>query len=198
MATAKLVVASLCLFILLKHYGAAAAAVSASRSCHGGRAATAVEAMFVFGSSLVDNGNNNFLNGSGAVRADYPPYGVDFPPGPTGRFSNGRNTIDALGELLRLPAIPPFAGPAARGRAALRGVNFASGGSGILDTTGKDPVSSRFDTLLFSSSLLHCGILHTIPVFVMWVFQLRLIPKCQAHHGIATMVLIIANSIFFA
>jgi hypothetical protein len=138
--------------------------------------------MFVFGSSLVDNGNNNVLNGSGAVRADYPPYGVDFPLGPTGRFSNGRNTIDALGELLRLPAIPTFADPATRGRAALRGVNFASGGSGILDTTGKDPVS-RFDTLLFSSSLLHSSILHTIPVLVMWVFQLRLIPKCPAHHG---------------
>lgn len=93
--------------------------------------------MFVFGSSLVDNGNNNFLNGSG-VRADYLPYGVDFPLGPSGRFSNGRNVIDALGELLHLPGlVPPFADPRTRGRAALRGVNFASGGSGILDHTGQ-------------------------------------------------------------
>ncbi|XP_051199668.1 GDSL esterase/lipase At1g29670 [Lolium perenne] len=137
MATAKLVVASLCLLVVLTQHEAAAAA---SKSCHGGRAAGMVEAMFVFGSSLVDNGNNNFLNGSRAVRADYLPYGVDFPLGPTGRFSNGRNTIDALGELLLLPAggrIPTFADPATRGRAALHGVNFASGGSGILDDTGK-------------------------------------------------------------
>ncbi|CAM0910297.1 unnamed protein product [Alopecurus aequalis] len=136
---AKLVVASLCLFTLLVQYEAAAA----SRSCHGARAAgraMMVEALFVFGSSLVDNGNNNFLYNS-SVRADYLPYGVDFPLGPSGRFSNGHNTIDALGELLRLPAggrIPPFADPATRGRAALHGVNFASGGSGILDRTGKD------------------------------------------------------------
>ena len=35
-------------------------------------------AFFVFGDSLVDNGNNNFLNDSGsAVRADYLPYGVE-------------------------------------------------------------------------------------------------------------------------
>uniref|UniRef100_A0ACD5WUE1 Uncharacterized protein n=1 Tax=Avena sativa TaxID=4498 RepID=A0ACD5WUE1_AVESA len=141
MAMAKLVGASLCLFVMLitQHETAAAA----SRSCHGGSATgkgRMVEAVFVFGSSLLDNGNNNFLNGSG-VRANYLPYGVDFPLGPSGRFSNGRNTMDALGELLRLPAgglIPTFADPATRGRAALHGVNFASGGSGILDRTGKD------------------------------------------------------------
>ncbi|WVZ79784.1 hypothetical protein U9M48_027321 [Paspalum notatum var. saurae] len=127
----------------------AAAAAATRQSCHvgvGGEAARGkqhrgrrrqVEGMFVFGSSVVDNGNNNFLRGSG-VRADYLPYGVDFPLGPSGRFSNGRNVVDALGELLRLPGlVPPFADPRTRGRAALRGVNFASGGSGILDHTGQ-------------------------------------------------------------
>lgn len=109
------------------------------------------KAMFVFGSSLVDNGNNNFLNSSG-VRADYLPYGVDFPLGPSGRFSNGRNTIDALGDLLHLPHIPPFADPATSGRAALHGVNFASGGSGILDRTGKDTVRRPFAS--YNCSLL--------------------------------------------
>ena len=104
-------------------------------------AAPQVPCYFIFGDSLVDNGNNNFLNGSG-VRADYLPYGVDFPLGPSGRFSNGRNVIDALGELLRLPGlVPPFADPRTRGRAALHGVNFASGGSGILDHTGQLTVS---------------------------------------------------------
>jgi len=120
-----------------RHVGAGGAAAAAGRSSGGPQ----VEGMFVFGSSLVDNGNNNFLNGSG-VRADYLPYGVDFPLGPSGRFSNGRNVIDALGELLRLPGlVPPFADPRTRGRAALHGVNFASGGSGILDHTGQLTVS---------------------------------------------------------
>ncbi|KAF8648285.1 hypothetical protein HU200_064863 [Digitaria exilis] len=125
---------------------AAAAEAEASRSSGGKtrkkQQRPQVEGMFVFGSSLVDNGNNNFLNGSG-VRADYLPYGVDFPLGPSGRFSNGRNVIDALGELLHLPGlVPPFADPRTRGRAALHGVNFASGGSGILDHTGQGEVVS--------------------------------------------------------
>lgn len=125
---------------------APAAAAAWKRSCGGGKAGKQqpqVEGMFVFGSSLVDNGNNNFLNGSG-VRADYLPYGVDFPLGPSGRFSNGRNVIDALGELLGLPGfVPPFADPRTRrARAALRGVNFASGGSGILEHTGQGKVVS--------------------------------------------------------
>ncbi|KAG1335338.1 GDSL esterase/lipase [Cocos nucifera] len=95
-----------------------------------------VKGMFVFGSSLVDNGNNNFLRNSTA-RADYPPYGIDFPLGPSGRFSNGRNPIDVLGELLKLPSlIPPFADPRTRGPRIAHGVNYASGGSGILDQTG--------------------------------------------------------------
>uniref|UniRef100_A0A0D9WR90 GDSL esterase/lipase n=1 Tax=Leersia perrieri TaxID=77586 RepID=A0A0D9WR90_9ORYZ len=117
------------------------AAAAADAVFHGGERGRGImmgvrKAMFVFGSSLVDNGNNNHINGSG-VRADYPPYGVDFPLGATGRFSNGRNAVDALGELLRLPAlIPPFSDPATRGVAALHGVDFASGGSGILDLTG--------------------------------------------------------------
>ncbi|KAF0901847.1 hypothetical protein E2562_006473 [Oryza meyeriana var. granulata] len=145
----KLVAASLYLFLLLLmrlHDQHCEAAASTSFHGDGGRGrattrtTTMVRAVFVFGSSLVDNGNNNFLNGSG-VRADYPPYGVDFPLGVTGRFSNGRNVIDALGELLRLPAagfLPPFADPSTRGHAALHGVNFASGGSGILDLTGQN------------------------------------------------------------
>ena len=54
-----------------------------------------VSAIFVFGDSLVDVGNNNFLHS--AARANYYPYGVDFTDGPTGRFSNGRTVIDMFG-----------------------------------------------------------------------------------------------------
>ncbi|KAL6209420.1 hypothetical protein ACLB2K_020362 [Fragaria x ananassa] len=95
-----------------------------------------IKGMFVFGSSLVDNGNNNFLQNS-LARADYWPYGVDFPLGPSGRFTNGKNVIDLLGEQLKIPSlIPVFADPQTKGSKIVRGVNFASGASGILDDTG--------------------------------------------------------------
>jgi len=58
-------------------------------------------AMFVFGDSLVDNGNNNRLYSF--AKANYMPYGIDFPgdhPTPTGRFSNGKTIIDFLGNLI--------------------------------------------------------------------------------------------------
>nr|GMD82065.1 GDSL esterase/lipase At1g29670-like [Ipomoea batatas] len=92
--------------------------------------------MFVFGSSLVDNGNNNNLIDA-IAKADYLPYGVDFPGGASGRFTNGKNVIDLLGQHLQLPAyIPPFTHPSTRGPNIVHGVNYASGGSGILDDTG--------------------------------------------------------------
>lgn len=54
-------------------------------------------AFFVFGDSLVDNGNNNYL--ATTARADSPPYGIDFPTHrPTGRFSNGLNIPDLISE----------------------------------------------------------------------------------------------------
>lgn len=56
----------------------------------------AARAFFVFGDSLVDNGNNNYL--ATTARADSPPYGIDFAPShrPTGRFSNGYNIPDFI------------------------------------------------------------------------------------------------------
>lgn len=52
-------------------------------------------AFFVFGDSLVDSGNNNYL--ATTARADSPPYGIDYPSRkPTGRFSNGRNIPDLI------------------------------------------------------------------------------------------------------
>lgn len=58
-----------------------------------------VPAMLVFGDSLVDVGNNNYLSVS-LNKVDFPPYGIDFPSKvATGRFSNGKNTADFLGKL---------------------------------------------------------------------------------------------------
>lgn len=93
-----------------------------------------VPCYFIFGDSLVDNGNNNELGS--LARADYPPYGIDFPDGPTGRFSNGRTTVDVIAELLGFDDyIPPFS--AARGQDILRGVNYASAAAGIREETGR-------------------------------------------------------------
>lgn len=52
-------------------------------------------AMFAFGDSLTDPGNNNYLNS--LAKANYVPYGVDYYQGPSGRFCNGKTVIDFLG-----------------------------------------------------------------------------------------------------
>jgi phospholipase/lecithinase/hemolysin len=52
--------------------------------------------LFVFGDSLSDNGNNNNILTN--AKANYVPYGVDFPNGVTGRFTNGPTTIDYIGK----------------------------------------------------------------------------------------------------
>lgn len=56
-------------------------------------------ASFIFGDSLVDAGNNNYIGS--LARANYGANGVDFPGGPkaTGRFCNGRTVADIIGKL---------------------------------------------------------------------------------------------------
>ena len=62
----------------------------------------ALAASFVFGDSLVDAGNNNYLQT--LSRANSPPNGIDFKPSrgnPTGRFTNGRTIADIVGNLAK-------------------------------------------------------------------------------------------------
>ncbi|PIN17723.1 Cutinase [Handroanthus impetiginosus] len=95
----------------------------------------AARAFFVFGDSLVDNGNNNYLATS--ARADSPPYGIDYPTHrPTGRFSNGYNIPDLISQALGAEATLPYLSPELRGQKLLVGANFASAGIGILNDTG--------------------------------------------------------------
>ncbi|KAL5714676.1 hypothetical protein ACHQM5_016605 [Ranunculus cassubicifolius] len=94
-----------------------------------------VPALFVMGDSLVDNGNNNYLNS--LAKANYMPYGIDFTGWPTGRFTNGRTVADFLGEKMGLPYLPPYAAPSTAGSRILNGVNYASAAAGILDETGQ-------------------------------------------------------------
>jgi hypothetical protein len=54
-------------------------------------------ANFIFGDSLVDVGNNDYL--SSLAKANYQPYGIDTSDHkPTGRFCNGRIVPDLMSE----------------------------------------------------------------------------------------------------
>ncbi|KAI8535172.1 hypothetical protein RHMOL_Rhmol10G0153900 [Rhododendron molle] len=96
-------------------------------------------ASFIFGDSLVDAGNNNYL--PTLSRANIPPNGIDFKPSggnPTGRYTNGRTIGDIVGELLGQPHYAmPFLAPNCTGKVVLHGVNYASGGGGIMNATGR-------------------------------------------------------------
>ncbi|KAK9749103.1 hypothetical protein RND81_02G102800, partial [Saponaria officinalis] len=89
-------------------------------------------ALYVFGDSLVDNGNNNLL--PTLARANYAPYGVGFHGRvPLGRFNDGKTFADFLG--LGCPFPPPYAGQH-NPNYALTGYNYASAAGGILPETG--------------------------------------------------------------
>ncbi|CAI0475320.1 unnamed protein product [Linum tenue] len=116
----------------------------------------AVPCYFIFGDSLADNGNNNWLQT--VAKVDYSPYGVDFRRGATGRFTNGRNIVDFFAEYLGFENyIPPFA--TATIIDTLSGLNYGSGSAGILDETGAQlgqriPLDVQLDNHLISVSRL--------------------------------------------
>ncbi|CAN6200472.1 unnamed protein product [Urochloa humidicola] len=108
------------------------------------RPAAKVPAMYVFGDSTMDVGNNNYLPGD-FPRANQPYYGVDFPGGarPTGRWSNGYNIADFIAKAVGFKRSPPaylslITRNSSRRRLILKGlggVSYASAGAGILDST---------------------------------------------------------------
>lgn len=56
-------------------------------------------ALYCFGASVSDSGNNNFL--PTLAKTNYTPYGIDFLKGtPTGRFTNGKTIVDFIGKKL--------------------------------------------------------------------------------------------------
>ncbi|KAI3940562.1 hypothetical protein MKW92_036170 [Papaver armeniacum] len=99
-----------------------------------------VPAVIVFGDSLVDVGNNNYLKLS-IMKSNFPPYGVDYPNWKaTGRYSNGKNGADFFSEHLGLATAPPYfsiilATNKVNVLLEQGGINFASGGAGILNET---------------------------------------------------------------
>uniref|UniRef100_A0ACD5ZLG0 Uncharacterized protein n=1 Tax=Avena sativa TaxID=4498 RepID=A0ACD5ZLG0_AVESA len=103
-----------------------------------------VPAMVIFGDSMVDVGNNNYLDSIG--KANAPPYGRDFKDHvATGRYCNGKLPIDIIAERLGFSSYPAaYLSPQASGQNLLTGVNFASGGSGFYDDA---PFKSQYITL---------------------------------------------------
>ncbi|CAM8897439.1 unnamed protein product [Rhodiola kirilowii] len=98
--------------------------------------AESARAFFVFGDSLVDSGNNDFL--ATTARADGYPYGIDSPSHrPSGRFSNGYNLPDLISQQIGGEESPlPYLSPQLEGERLVVGANFASAGIGILNDTG--------------------------------------------------------------
>ncbi|KAL6603436.1 hypothetical protein ACP70R_043797 [Stipagrostis hirtigluma subsp. patula] len=111
-----------------------------------------VPAIYVFGDSMLDVGNNNHLPGKDVPRANKAYYGIDLPGSgkPTGRFSNGYNIADFVAKTLGFEK-SPMAYLALKARnflapgALSTGVSYASAGAGILDSTnaGKNIPLSR-------------------------------------------------------
>lgn len=55
-------------------------------------------ALFVFGDSIFDPGNNNYINTITDAQANFPPYGETFFKYPTGRWCDGRVVPDFIGK----------------------------------------------------------------------------------------------------
>ncbi|KAM7515857.1 hypothetical protein LguiA_005440 [Lonicera macranthoides] len=91
---------------------------------------------FIFGDSLTEVGNNNHLQYS-LAKSNYPYYGIDYEGGKaTGRFTNGRTIGDIISEKLGIAPPPAYLSLSQNDDAILKGVNYASGGAGILNDTG--------------------------------------------------------------
>ncbi|KAM5586068.1 GDSL esterase/lipase [Rosa sericea] len=101
--------------------------------------AQTVPAIYIFGDSLLDVGNNNYLTIS-LAKANFPHNGIDFPTKKaTGRFCNGKNSADFLAEKVGLPTSPPYLSLVSKSNKQKgsfeAGVSFASGGAGIFNGT---------------------------------------------------------------
>ncbi|PKA47101.1 GDSL esterase/lipase [Apostasia shenzhenica] len=141
---------------------------------------------FIFGDSLSDAGNNNFLTKS-LARAALPWYGIDFGSGlPNGRFTNGRTIADIVGDRMGLPRPPAFLDPSLDGDTILeKGVNYASGGGGILNETsslfvGSNDYINNFLLPVYSDSWTYNGETFTNYVISTLEGQLKLLHSMGA------------------
>ncbi|MQM03828.1 hypothetical protein Taro_036617 [Colocasia esculenta] len=107
-----------------------------------------VPALIVFGDSIVDPGNNNYIKT--IVKCNFPPYGQDFAGGvPTGRFCNGKIPSDFLAAKLGVKEyLPAYVGVELSPEDILTGVSFASGGAGY------DPLTAKLVSVISMSDQL--------------------------------------------
>ncbi|CAM6105011.1 unnamed protein product [Calypogeia fissa] len=89
--------------------------------------------IIIFGDSTVDVGTNNYL--TTLVKSDFKPYGRDCGEVGTGRFSNGLLVPDFIAQDVGLHSPLAFLDPEANGEKLLWGINFASSGSGFMQST---------------------------------------------------------------
>ncbi|KAJ8770046.1 hypothetical protein K2173_010034 [Erythroxylum novogranatense] len=100
-------------------------------------------AIFIFGDSIFDAGNNHF-NKNCSAQADFPPYGSSFFHHPTGRFTNGRTVADFISQFMGIELQESYLEAqlavtnGSRRDYPTNGVNFASAGSGVLRETNQD------------------------------------------------------------
>ncbi|TYI27108.1 hypothetical protein ES332_A05G156300v1 [Gossypium tomentosum] len=108
-----------------------------------------VPAIFAFGDSLYEVGNNFYLD---TLAKPTLPNGIDFTKGKrraSGRYTNARTILDIIGKPRLLSIVlniknelgftnytPPYLSPQTTGDVILKGVNYASSGSGIFNSTG--------------------------------------------------------------
>lgn len=71
---------------------------TSSTSCLGRVISEKPVPLFIFGDSLFDAGNNNYLNTTTRFQANFWPYGETFFNYPTGRVSDGRIIPDFIGD----------------------------------------------------------------------------------------------------
>ncbi|XP_020235490.1 GDSL esterase/lipase EXL3 [Cajanus cajan] len=108
-----------------------------------------VPAVMVFGDSIVDTGNNNYITTIG--KCNFLPYGRDFGKGnqATGRFSNGLVPSDIIAAKFGVKnLLPPYLDPKLQPEDLLTGVSFASGAAGY------DPLTSKTALVLSLSDQL--------------------------------------------
>ncbi|XP_058775673.1 GDSL esterase/lipase EXL3-like [Vicia villosa] len=102
-----------------------------------------VPALFVFGDSVVDTGNNNYINT--IFKSNFLPYGKDFGAGnqPTGRFSNGLVLSDIIASKFGVKKLLPASlDPNLKLEDLLTDVSFASAASGY------DPLTSKLASVI--------------------------------------------------
>ncbi|CAK7326426.1 unnamed protein product [Dovyalis caffra] len=102
--------------------------------CDNAKNTKLVPALYIFGDSTVDAGNNNNL--STKAKANSLPYGIDFNRTTNGRFTNGMIVPDYFARFLGLPFAPPYMNLSGVERhKTTTGLNFASASCGILPET---------------------------------------------------------------